>query len=57
MDDPPPSGGGTCTNAQWVVQDGLLPPLSIDDAQTIAYTFLGALVAVMVVKIVSKKTQ
>ncbi|GAA5008868.1 hypothetical protein FNZ56_02905 [Pseudoluteimonas lycopersici] len=57
LDDPPPAPGGSCTTTAWVEAPSLVPPLSIDDAQTIAYAFLGALVAVMVVKIIGKKTQ
>jgi len=57
LDDPPPTGGGPCTNSAWIEQPSFLPPLSVDDAQTIAYDFLAALCAVMVVKLIGKKTQ
>lgn len=56
LDDPLPSDG-SCVNALWVEQPSLLPPLSISAAQDIAFAFLGALAAVMIVKIVARKTQ
>lgn len=56
LDNPLPSDG-SCVSAMWVEQPSMLPPLSIGDAEQIGYALLGALVAVMVVKIVAKKTQ
>jgi hypothetical protein len=56
LDEPMPTDG-TCVNQHWVEQPSLLPPLSIADAQSIAFTFLGALVAVMGVKLIGRKTQ
>lgn len=56
LDDPLPSDG-TCASAVWVEQPSMLPPLSISDAQEIGWALLSALAAVMVVKIVAKKTQ
>ena len=56
LDDPVPTDG-SCVQQVWIEQPSLLPPLSISDAESIAYAFLGALVAVMVIKVVAKKTQ
>lgn len=56
LDDPLPTDG-SCVEQAWIEQPSMLPPLSIADAQQISYAFLGALVAVMVVKVVAKKTQ
>lgn len=48
---------GTCVQQAWMEAPSLLPPLPIEDAQQIAYAALAAFVAVMVVKIIAKKTQ
>lgn len=45
---------GTCVQQVWVQEPSLLPPLSIDDAQTIAYSFLVAMAMVMGVKLLKK---
>jgi hypothetical protein len=53
LDDPLPTDG-TCTTQQWVQEPSLLPPLSIADAESIAYTLLVALASVMAIKLLRK---
>ena len=51
------AGTGVCSAPFYSAPQSAIPELSVADATEIAFTFLLALVSVMAVKIVGKKTQ
>lgn len=54
--DETPASDGTCAVQAWVEQPSLLPPMTTDEATEIGTAALVAFVAVMVVKVVMKKS-